>query len=66
MQQNFFTELISLRNGKKKNILMNKLAYLFFSDLEISKILMYLFWYDYVKSKYGKNPKYVTWKQAAS
>ena len=25
--------------------------------LELSKILMYEFWYDYVQQKYGKKPK---------
>ena len=31
--------------------------YLGFSILELSKILMYEFWYDYVKPKYGENAK---------
>ena len=26
--------------------------------LEFSKILMYEFWYDYLKQKYGENKKY--------
>ena len=34
---------------------MNKPAYLALSVLEISKILMHKFWYDYVKLEYGKN-----------
>ena len=33
---------------------MNKPLYLGLSILELSKILMYEFWYDYVKRKYGK------------
>ena len=33
---------------------MNKAAYLGFSILELSKILMYEFWYDYVKQKYDE------------
>ena len=33
---------------------MSKLVYLAISLLELSKILMYKFWYDYVKPKYGK------------
>ena len=37
---------------KKKEILMNRLAYLGLSILELSKVLMYEFWYDYVKPKY--------------
>ena len=32
---------------------MNKSVYLGLSILELSKILMYEFWYDYVKPKYG-------------
>ena len=33
---------------------LNKPVYLGVSILELSKILMYEFWYDYVKPKYGK------------
>ena len=33
---------------------MNKPVYLGLWILELSKILMYKFWYDYVKPKYGK------------
>ena len=33
---------------------MNKPLYLGLSILELSKILMYEFWYDYVKPEYGK------------
>ena len=36
---------------KKPEILMNKPVYLGISILELSKILMYEFWYDYVKPK---------------
>ena len=36
---------------------MNKPIYLGLSILEISKILMYEFWYDYVKPKYNDNVK---------
>ena len=36
---------------------MNKPIYLELSILEISKTLMYEFWYDYVKPKYGDNVK---------
>ena len=32
---------------------MNKLAHLGLSIVELSKILMYQFWYDYIKSKYS-------------
>ena len=36
---------------------MNKAIYLGLSILEISKILMHKFWYDYMKPKYGDNVK---------
>ena len=42
---------------KKTKVKMNKPVYLGFSILEISKILMYEFWYDYIKQKYQNNAK---------
>ena len=36
---------------------MNKLVYLCPSILAISKLVMYEFWYDYVKPKYGEKVK---------
>ena len=36
---------------------MNKPVYLGLSVLELSKILMYEFWYDYVKPKYDEKAK---------
>ena len=36
---------------------MNKLVYPGLSILEISKTLMYEFWYDYIKPKYEQNAK---------
>ena len=36
---------------------MNKRIYLGMSVLDISKTLMYEFWYDYLKPKYGDKPK---------
>ena len=33
---------------------MNKPAYLGLLILELSKILIYQFWYDYIKPKYGE------------
>ena len=38
---------------KKSEVKMNKPIYLGQAILDISKILMYEFWYDYVKPKYG-------------
>ena len=42
---------------KKTKVKMNKPIYLGLSMLEISKILMYEFWYDYMKPKYSDNVK---------
>ena len=53
----FFTENLSAIEMKKKKILMNKPVYLGLSILELSKILMYEFWYDYVKPKYFEKTK---------
>ena len=39
---------------------MNNPIYLGLSILEISKIVMYEFWYDYVIPKYSENANYVT------
>ena len=42
---------------KKTKVKMNKPIYLGLSILEISKTLMYEFWYDYMKPKYGNKVK---------
>ena len=42
---------------KKAKVKMNKAIYLGLLILEISKILMYKFWYDYMKPKYANNVK---------
>ena len=42
---------------KKNKVKMNKPIYLGLSVLEISKTLMYEFWYDYMKPKYDSNVK---------
>ena len=42
---------------KKTRIKMNKPLYLGASILDISKTLMYEFWYDYLKPKYGDRVK---------
>ena len=48
----FFGTFVSHRNEKKKQKSMNKLVYLSLSVLELSKIVMYNFWYDYDYAKY--------------
>ena len=47
------SENLSIIEMKKVKVKMNKPIYLGLSILEISKIIMYEFWYDYVKKKYG-------------
>ena len=42
---------------KETKRLMYKPVYLGLSILELSKILMYKFWYDYVKPKYFEKAK---------
>ena len=42
---------------KKTKVKMNKPIYLGLSILEISKTLIYEFWYGYMKPKYGDNVK---------
>ena len=42
---------------KKTKVKMNKPAYLGMSILDISKRLMYEFWYDYIKPNYGDRTK---------
>ena len=53
----FLTERLLAIQMKKTEILMNKTVYLGISILELSKILMYEFWHDYAKPKYGKKAK---------
>ena len=54
----FFTKhLLAIEMKKKTEVLMNKPVYLGLSILELSKILMNQFSYDYVKPKFGKKSK---------
>ena len=54
---NYISENLSIIEMKRTKVKMNKPIYLELSILEISKKLMYEFWYDYMKSKYGDNVK---------
>ena len=54
---NLISEDLSITEMKKTKVKMNKPIYLGLSILEISKILMYEFWYDYMKPKYNDNVK---------
>ena len=53
----WFSENLLAIEMKKTKVKMNKPVYLGLSILEISKTLMYEFWYDYIKPKYGDNVK---------
>ena len=52
---NLISEDLSIIETKKTKIKMNKPIYLGLSILEISKILMHEFWYDYMKPRYNDN-----------
>ena len=52
--QSFHEKLLAIEM-EKTEILLNKLVCLRLSILELSKILMYEFWYDYVKQNMMKN-----------
>ena len=54
---NLISEDLSIIEMKKTKVKMNKPIYLGLSILEISKRLMYEFWYDYMKPKYNGNVK---------
>ena len=58
----FFTEnlLAFISIMRKTQILMNKPIYLALSILDLSKTLMFEFWYDCVKLKYGENANYTS------
>ena len=54
----YFSEnLMAIEMKKKTKVKMNKLIYLGMSILNISKTLMYKFWYDYIKPKYQDRAK---------
>ena len=55
------SENLSAIEMKKTKVKMNKPVYLDMSILNISKTLMYEFWYNYVKPKYKRNRNYATW-----
>ena len=54
---NYISEDLSIIEMNKMKVKMNKPIYLGLSILDISKILMYEFWYDYMKPKYGNRVK---------
>ena len=52
-----FSEYLMAIEMKKAKVKMTKPIYLGLSISDISKTLMYEFWYDYIKSKYGDRSK---------
>ena len=52
-----FSEHLMVIEMKKKRVKMIKPLYLGMSILDVSKILMYKFWYDYIKPKYDDRAK---------
>ena len=54
---NYMSVDLSIIEMNKTEVKMNKPIYLGISILDISKILMYEFWYDYMKPKYNDNVK---------
>ena len=50
-------ENLAIIEMKKVKVKMNKPIYLGLCILEISKIIMYEFWYDYVKNKHGNKAR---------
>ena len=55
---NYISEDLSIIEMKRTKVKMNKPIYLGLSILEISKLLIYEFWYDYMKSKCDDNVKF--------
>ena len=53
----FFTENVFAIEMRKTEILISKPLYLGLSISNLSKAVMYQFWYNYVKPKYGENTK---------
>ena len=52
-----FSENLLAIEMKKKKVKMNKPVYLGQAIFDISKTLMYEFWYDYIKPKYQEKAK---------
>ena len=54
----FFTEhLLPMEMKNKTQIAMDEPVYLVSSILDLSKTVMYEFWYDYIKPEYGEDTK---------
>ena len=53
----YFSENLLVIEMKKTKVKMNKPVYLCMSLLDINKTLMYEFWHDYIKPRYGDKAK---------
>ena len=56
-----FSDNLMAIEMKKTKVFMNKPIYLGQAILDISKTLMYEFWYDYLKPKYKDKVNYFIW-----
>ena len=54
---NYISEDLSIIEMNKTKVKLNKQIHLGLSILDISQLLMYEFWYDYMKPKYGNRVK---------
>ena len=54
---NLISENLAIIEMKRTKVKINKPIYFGLSILEISKLIMYEFWYNYMKPKYGDNVK---------
>ena len=57
METNYYNKVFLDIELKRTQIFINKPVCLGLSILEISKLVTYEFWYDYVKQKYGEKAK---------
>ena len=70
-EQNYHTKNIFMENllaieMRKNQIIMSKPVYLGLSVLDLSKTVMYEFWYYHVEPKYVENANFVTRIQTTS
>ena len=52
----FDNDVVTIRKNKV-TLMLNRPAYIGMCILELSKVLMYEFHYDYIKNKYGNNSR---------
>ena len=62
----FFAENLLAIEMRKTQIIINKPVYLGLSILDLSKTVMYEFWYDYINQTMVKMQNFVSWIQTAS